>query len=264
VVDEVVGDVQALHREASNQGALFQVASQFNLLEMVSPSVTPEQGIDIYENDLTQGPACAIACGAGTIYRNYFVPLGDQIGQTANQQIDCLSDVGDALGNQGNRLWSMRNGYALATAEGLRDIADQLVGADEAHREMLRGLLRIGIQWQTQVTLGDAQHTVTQAYCSALPVSYSTLSADLWSGFAVLVLEAAYEATLGAAVLNCLQSGSRRLFLTLLGGGAFGNRTEWIISAIDRALRRYASFELHVSVVSYGSPHASVQSLLRH
>ena len=29
-------------------GALFQVASQFNLLEMVSPTVTPEQGVTRY------------------------------------------------------------------------------------------------------------------------------------------------------------------------------------------------------------------------
>jgi len=38
-------DVQSLHAAASNAGALFQVASQFNLLEMMSPEVTPEQGV---------------------------------------------------------------------------------------------------------------------------------------------------------------------------------------------------------------------------
>ena len=40
-------------------------------MEIISPSVTPEAGIDGYETDRPQGPACAIACGAGTIYRNY-------------------------------------------------------------------------------------------------------------------------------------------------------------------------------------------------
>ncbi len=58
-VAELVGDAQALHAEPANAGAVFQVASQFNLLEMVSPSVTPEQGIGIYENDPTQGPVCS-------------------------------------------------------------------------------------------------------------------------------------------------------------------------------------------------------------
>ena len=59
-VREVVADVQHLHADESNAGSLFQVASQFNLLEMGSPSMTPEDGVGIYEHDHTQGPACAI------------------------------------------------------------------------------------------------------------------------------------------------------------------------------------------------------------
>jgi len=38
-------DVRELHRRPENAGALFQVASQFNLLEMVGPDVTPEHGV---------------------------------------------------------------------------------------------------------------------------------------------------------------------------------------------------------------------------
>ena len=59
----VTGDVGALHRQPEFAGALFQVASQFNLLEMTSPRVTPEDGVTRYRNDPTQGPACAIAAG---------------------------------------------------------------------------------------------------------------------------------------------------------------------------------------------------------
>src|SRR5262245_13363422 len=66
-VREVVANVQHLHTDESNAGSLFQVASQFNLLEMASPGITPERGVGIYENDRTQGPACAVAAGAGTI-----------------------------------------------------------------------------------------------------------------------------------------------------------------------------------------------------
>ncbi len=67
-VREVVANVQHLHADNRNANALFQVASQFNLLEMVGPEVTPERGVGIYERDRTQGPACAIAAGAGTIF----------------------------------------------------------------------------------------------------------------------------------------------------------------------------------------------------
>ena len=87
-VRELVADVQQLHIDPENAGALFQVASQFNLLEMVSPHVTPDQGVDRYEYDGTQGPACAIAAGAGTIYRNYFVDVNGQKGQSAENQLD--------------------------------------------------------------------------------------------------------------------------------------------------------------------------------
>ena len=53
--EDVVGDVRDLH------GAVIQVASQFNALEMIHPDVTPEMGVDRYELDRTQGPICAIA-----------------------------------------------------------------------------------------------------------------------------------------------------------------------------------------------------------
>src|SRR5699024_5481503 len=88
-ISEVVADVKQLHGEIENENALFQVASQFNLLEMVNPNVTPEAGIGRYEFDRTQGPICAMACGAGTIYRNYFVEVNGEIGQSENNQIDC-------------------------------------------------------------------------------------------------------------------------------------------------------------------------------
>jgi hypothetical protein len=261
-VREVVANVQHLHTDVSNAGALFQVASQFNLLEMVSPRVTPEHGVGMYEHDRTQGPACAIAAGAGTIYRNYFAIVNGQTGQSASNQIDCLADIGAALGNTKSRLWEMRNGYALASQSGLVEIAHRLHAASERERDRLRQLLRIGIQWHTQVTLHDATHTVSQAYCSALPVAYSQHPSHLWAAFAQLILEAAYEATLCTALLNAMSDGSNRVFLTLLGGGAFGNETAWILGGIQRALTLYKDVDLDVAIVSYGASNRYVQQLV--
>lgn len=51
-----------------------------------------------------------------------------------------------------------------------------------------------------------------------------------------MVLEAAYEATLLAAIAQASGRGSRTVLLTRLGGGAFGNHSEWIDDAISRAL----------------------------
>jgi hypothetical protein len=261
-VREVVANVQHLHTNPSNAGALFQVASQFNLLEMVSPGVTPECGIGIYENDRTQGPACAIAAGAGTIYRNYFAIVKEQVGQSAKNQIDCLADVGAVLGNYEGRLWEMRNGYALASQSGLVEILKRLQASSESEVNGFRQMLRIGIQWNTQVTLKDCKHLVSQAYCSALPVAYSHHSSSLWSDFARLVLEAAYEATICTAILNSIRNGNNRVFLTLLGGGAFGNEPDWIIGGIRRALKLYRHVDLDVAIVSYGLSNSYVQDLV--
>ena len=261
-VHEVVGNVMDLHVKRTNAGSLFQVASQFNLLEMISPSVTPESGVGIYETDHTQGPTCAIACGAGTIYRNYFAGANGQTGQSAGNQIDCLADIGIALNNSGNRLWEMKNGYALPTPEGLIEISNRLGKSNETELDKYRQLLRIGIQWNTQVTMMESRHTVTQTYCSALPVAYTNHSADLWEIFARLVLEASYEATICTAILNSLSTGNNRVFLTLLGGGAFGNQDDWITDAIRRAVDLYKNWDLDIAIVSYGQSKKFVRQLV--
>ena len=231
------GDVRQLHLAPEQQGSLIQVASQFNLLEMVGPDVTPEDGVSGYAYDPTQGPACAMAAGAGTIYRNYLVPLNGAFGQTCERQINTLADLGSALGQDETPLWDWRNGYALCTLEGLVRIDTHLKTADVVESERLRGLLRIGLHWDVEVTDAAAfSPQVTQVYCSAMPVAYGVQPVSTWESIAQLVLEAAYEATLLAGVLNARRGVSNRVLLTSLGGGAFGNDPEWITAAIDRAL----------------------------
>jgi hypothetical protein len=101
-------------------------------LEMTGPEVSPEDGATRYQHDPTQGPACAIAAGAATIYRNYFAPVDCRAGQTAERQFDGLADLGKALGVALNKpiesLWKMQNGYALCSRAGLDAIADHLGG----------------------------------------------------------------------------------------------------------------------------------------
>ena len=264
----VTGDVRHMHRSSENAGALFQVASQFNLLEMVSPDVTPEHGVTRYQSDATQGPACAIAAGAATIYRNYFVPIEGNHGQTENRQLDGLADLGAALSSAlklpVGKLWRMQNGYALATQTGLDAIARHLetLGTDEI--QFLRGKLRIGIHRDVEVTdvAVPERPRVSQSFCSALPVAYSRVPPAYWEPFALLVLEAAYEATMWATVLNAQRGASNVVFLTLLGGGAFGNHGRWIHAAIRRALELMANFDLDVRLVSYGTPSKEIVAIV--
>lgn len=260
---ETVGDVQELHAKTENQYALFQAASQFNLLEMVGPHIIPAQGIDRYAYDYTQGPACAIACGAGTIYRNYFVPIKDEIGQTGKYQIDCLEEIASALNNEVLSLWEMQNGYALFSQEGLLKINKILSQLTTSEWEVLKGKLKIGLQWETEVTIATEKQVVSQAYCSALPVAYSSIESIYWERFARLILEASYEATLWAALINYQKTGVNKVFLTLVGGGAFGNETAWILESLLKAISTFKNMPLQVEIISYGSSNPSVQEFIK-
>jgi len=270
-----LGDVGEKHSLLDNRHAVFQAASQFNCLEFVGPSVRPEDGVAGYVNDHTQGPCCAITCGPGTVFRNYFVPLDSrglvasvnsaptQKGQTAAQQLLCLADLEELLGNGGphGNFFQVQGGYTLAGSRQLARLGDafsRLNSMDEA-----RSHIRVGVHRDVQVTSGrwgrdqlrDPEHTVTQVYASACSVAYNYNSscAD-WESLAKLVLEAAYEATLWAALLNAQRHGtpgSRRVFLTALGGGCFGNKMEWIAAAMERALSRFWDKGLDVRIVTY-------------
>jgi hypothetical protein len=263
-VRNTVGDVRALHRDPRYAGALFQVASQFNMLEMISPDETPEQGVGRYEYDRTQGPACAVAAGAATIFRNYFVPVGGARGQTQVRQLDGLSDVGIALaqsiGVPVSELWRMSNGYALCTRTGLSAIGAHLSRLSAADLDAMREKLRIGLHVDVEVTDGgsDPGPLVSQAFCSALPVSYTAIESELWQPLAQLILEATYEATLWAAVLNAQRGASNIVLLTRVGGGAFGNDDAWIDAAMTRALTLASDFELDVRIVSFSAPPRSM------
>jgi hypothetical protein len=263
----VTGDVRRMHRSSENAGALFQVASQFNLLEMVSPDVTPEHGVTRYQNDPTQGPACAIAAGAATIYRNFFVPIGGSRGQTATRQLDGLADLGAALSSATKLpvgdLWTMKNGYALGIKTGLDAIARHLGTLAMDQIDVLRGKLRVGIHRDVEVTEAAGPHRpwVSQSFCSALPVAYGRVPAVHWEPFALLVLEAAYEATMWATVLNAQRDASNVVFLTLVGGGAFGNHGSWIRTAMRRALELTRNFDLDVRLVSYGTPSKEIVAI---
>lgn len=110
--------------------------------------------------------------------------------------------------------------------------------------------------WHQDVDVTDmeigSRHQVNQVFCSALPVAYGLHPAALWEPFARLVLEAAYEATLRCAWITASAGGSNRVLLTGLGGGAFGNPSDWIFDALDHALDCVKGTALEVHLVCYG------------
>lgn len=256
-VREVRADVAKLHVDRANEQAVFQVASQFNCLEMPGPDVTPDDGIDGYDCDMTQGPRCAIAAGAGTVVRNYFVPVGGHFGQTEDVQVDCFAGLGRRLTEECGLFYRMQNGYALLyKGPNLARVERFIVKCNDRAWEELSGLLKVGVMWDTEVTWNYPEakgQLVNQVFCSALPLSYSKI-VDVGQAEALchLVLTAAYEAVLCVAILNMAKCGfvTQPVFLTHLGTGAFGNPKHWARRAGKEALDKYANAPLDVYGVS--------------
>jgi hypothetical protein len=132
----------------------------------------------------------------------------------------------------------------------------------------------------------DPPLLVTQVYASALAISYTKDYArvskamkkedissadrdklkselngiiDSWEPLAQLVLDAAYEATLYAAVLHAWpdEEGRKTVVLTALGGGVFGNRQQWIAEAVVRAIAKFKGEGLDVVINEWGKDQLS-------
>lgn len=245
--------------------------------------------------DRTQGPACALACPAATLFRNYFV---NGVGQcAAGMQLNLLTDVAAELDNAKHGYWRVVNGYCLEgdAEDSVARLRQRLCAeaAETSSRDLdafahvarasllarrVMDALRVGVHWNTSVS--GQRHTVAQVLCAAVPVSYSRVDAAEWQPFATTVLNAAYEATLSAAALLAVKKKQRQVcapcarggvfavcspcgyllplrcvqtvFLTALGGGAFGNSPEWIRDAMARAIATFQSFPLDVHLVHFG------------
>mmetsp|Transcript_92600 Transcript_92600/g.163805 ORF Transcript_92600/g.163805 Transcript_92600/m.163805 type:complete len:459 (+) Transcript_92600:3-1379(+) len=262
----VTNNVAEDHIAPENKGALIQAASQFNCLEMTDASVSPEAGITGVMADATQGPACAVATAPALLYRNYLISVHDGRlgtkkpegrGQTARMQLNNCRDLEELLLRKtGQQFWEVRNGYLRSDSARLQRLSAWL--DDEKLRGELKEQLRIGVTWNAQVvSMGSAPgQCVSQAWCSAVPAGsigekcegVAPCTHRDWEPLARLVLEATYEATLLAAIVNRGITGSRKVLLCMVGSGVFFNRTEWIVDAINAALRSLASTGLGCDV----------------
>eukprot|EP00929_Paragymnodinium_shiwhaense_P039465 TRINITY_DN20713_c0_g1_i1.p2 TRINITY_DN20713_c0_g1~~TRINITY_DN20713_c0_g1_i1.p2 ORF type:complete len:219 (-),score=53.34 TRINITY_DN20713_c0_g1_i1:326-982(-) len=79
--------------------------------------------------------------------------------------------------------------------------------------------------------------------------------------FASMILNATYEATLSVAAVLAMQRKSRvTVYLTAVGGGAFGNRTGWIVAAMENAMKTFKSAPLDVKLVHFATVPRSTYS----
>lgn len=188
-------DIFSMHYEFPN--ATFQAASQFNCLEFSSAQTTPEKGVTRYQFDLTQGPACAISCGAGTVYRNYFTPVqtkqGEfQFGQTKSNQINNLDVLETFLDNDIHKYWYVENGYTFSRGQKhliklSKHLATHFNSTEQ--RNVLLSKIKVGVHANVGVNFKSRYNPVpetedvrvTQVYTSALSCTYSGIQNKYWT-----------------------------------------------------------------------------------
>ena len=240
--------------------SVFQAASQFNCLEMAHPSATPENGITNYYTDKTQGPKCAIMCGAGTYYRNYLYNGG----QTRIKQINTIEESLKSIGflTKGNVISDGTNEFRYSNGYLLGDIkSHEAVGNILKNQQLLsqfRSNFNIGIHYDTQVW--NTERTVHQVYASALPLSYSNIGKNdviKGSGIEKFVqeLNLVYETTILAAEKCRIRDKTdrKKVYLTLVGGGVFENPIANIVLAIRSVLEKYKHLPLDIILVDFNN-----------
>ena len=160
---------------------------------------------------------------------------------------------------------TLANDYAMCSREGLDAISAHLARLRPDQVDALRGRLCVAFQKDVEVTdtSGGQGPVVSQIFCSGLPVAYTNVPAHHWRAFAIFVLEAAYEATMWAGALNAQRGASNIVLLTLLGGGAFGNESNWIVDAMRRSFGIVSSHNIDARIVSYAAPSREIIDLAR-
>ena len=208
-------------------GNIIQVDSNFNCLNNPNISKKPQDGITIYKETnprfQTTGQKCAIACAAGTLYRNYFVPIvnnngkiqeGQYYEESTKTQLNTLDELELELKNT---FFSIKNGFFSSTNIDLTKLNQNI--NNETQIEQLKKSIKIGVHQDVGVTCLDIdgncldittrpervtpttrpERVVTQIFCS----NFNVISPQItnYEKLVKLVLEANYEAVLWASII---------------------------------------------------------------
>ena len=240
-------DVLQAESEPEFDGATFLAASNFNCLEFVSGSQTAKDGVTGYVYDRTQGPFCVLATGPAVVYRNYFVKHDGVEGQL-EKDIELLANTPINA--------YVKNGYPYID----REASDKLKEHDWSNLDQFM----VGIHSNLEVTTTrggegfvDAPpgRIVHHVFGAALSYTYYCHTDETTLMIGEALLRAQYQATILAGWEHSLKfpgrAGSKRVVLTLLGGGVFGNSMEMIAEAIASCKDLIVKSGLEVYVVCF-------------
>jgi len=234
-------DVINLQGDLENLNGTFQAASNFNGVEGISEYKTPdsETFTEDYIYDRTQGPAASLGAPGAAITRvhaAFYNKNGDPFEwrQTGVKQIEFLDQVSEHF--------PTINGYVIQDPDKQPEFPKE--GTDEYDK--LLDITKIGIHKDVQIVfgqrgfrfrpLGRTDQYVDQVFCAAMNMRQG-MSGQRNSRIsnarekALFILRSAYYGSYLAAVVN----KRKKLYLTMIGGGVFGNEKSDIWKAICEA-----------------------------
>ncbi|CAB9515180.1 expressed unknown protein [Seminavis robusta] len=245
-------DIGSLQGTLSTEDrAMIQVASNFNCLENPGRGTKLDSGrfVDGAFLDCTQGPAAVFGTTSAYLYRCHFARGGQSLVNGQEELVNLLQHTGEYFGVPQNGKLTLTGVETL-----LRSEEDVTAAATK---------VCIGLHKDCPVLFGRTSKTIvykeplvvvqnSKDQLLEYPVVDHVLSASLnaWN-FGVdrhlsnatlnnimrSLLRAAYEGIYMAAILR----QRKRLYLTLVGGGSFGNPIPLIVSEILRAHEKWAN-----------------------
>jgi hypothetical protein len=258
-------DIGAMQADPKYRDAFFQVASNFNALELVSKN---DQMTDItnYTKDLTQGPFASIAAPYALIYRHYYMfnrqypndPT--QWKQTPAHQINFLDKTDIPVTNS-------YVDFSKTAPGAIKNFAVENIKVG-THRDVriLFGYMPNLKQFE-KVT--DPRQKINQIFTAAVDFgsNWKFKTDDKAIKIAKSILDAAYEGTIRVAFVTHQDklaewdklggSGQIRpnnsVVLTLVGGGVFQNDFDWIADAIVKNKDFIVRSGMHVELVIFNA-----------
>jgi len=233
-------DVAFLQSNPNYKNCVFQVASNFNLVEGGREKVTPDSSnfCTNYRWDRTQGPTAAISAAPAAIVRVYgafYDPNTPSPSwpQTKKKQVNILAPVSEHF--------PMKNGYVYWLGAQLPKFPKP---GTKPYRDLLKKTY-IGYHKNIQVTTGhrtpsyvegvnSPEQFIDQVFGAAVNLGEGTDSGKFNKTVpdcldrCKFALEQSYE----CAYAGSITEGRQHLVLTLIGGGAFNNDREQIYETI--------------------------------
>jgi len=204
-----------------NDKSMVQVASNFNCLEVPSRSYNIKSGffVDKLHMDSTQGPAASFGPLAGALYRAHFIP-----------EINLLKNVEQYLGESINGKITLNGNEELIQGDSLIDtISDNVMAGIHTGLQVLYN--RSG-----EV---DKPYGINQIFNASINLNDYGKRTSMNN--LIKIMRSTLRATYESAILGAIANKCEYLYLTLVGGGVFGNPLEIILDELGRSYNKWAN-----------------------